>query len=137
MPKIPVVKVREHTLEQVRQRILRLCNTGLDSRTLQREVMAALRRAVPCDAWCIGTIDPATLMITSSIGEGYPMKGSGRFLELEYGEAGVNKYAELAEAHPAGRSARRRDARRLGVRAPTGARSADRQGSTTNYGPRS
>ena len=62
--------------------------------------MAALRRAVPSEGWCIGTIDPATLMITSSIGEGYPMKGSGRFLALEYGEPGVNKYAELARRHP-------------------------------------
>jgi DNA-binding CsgD family transcriptional regulator len=62
--------------------------------------MAALRRAIPCEAWCIGTIDPATLMITSSIGEGYPMKGSGRFLEIEYTEPGVNKFAQLARRTP-------------------------------------
>ncbi len=94
------MKVGKHARELVRERILRLCTAGLDSRTLQTEVMAALRRAVPCEAWCIGTIDPATLMLTGSIGEGYPMKGSGRFLEIEYGEPGPNKYAELARRTP-------------------------------------
>ena len=99
-PTIHRVKVGKHARELVRERILRLCTAGLDSRTLQTEVMAALRRAVPCEAWCIGTIDPATLMLTGSIGEGYPMKGSGRFLEIEYGEPGPNKYAELARRTP-------------------------------------
>jgi DNA-binding CsgD family transcriptional regulator len=94
------MRVGPRALELVKDRIVRLCGAGLDSRTLQREVMAALRRAMPCDAWCIGTIDPATLMITSSIGEGYPMKGSGRFLEIEYGEPGPHKYAELARRTP-------------------------------------
>lgn len=94
------MKGGRHAAELVRQRILRLCSTGVDSQTLQREVMAALRRAVPSEAWCIGTHDPATLMVTGSIGDGYPMKGSGRFLEIEYGEPGVNKFADLAVRTP-------------------------------------
>lgn len=62
--------------------------------------MTALRRAVPCDAWCIGTIDPATLMITGSIGDGYPMKGSGRFVEIEYNEPNIFTYAGIARSKP-------------------------------------
>ncbi|RAG83364.1 LuxR family transcriptional regulator [Streptacidiphilus pinicola] len=85
---------------RIRDRIMRLCGAGLGLRALQDQAAAALRQAVPCDAWCIGTLDPATLMITSSVGEGYPMKGSGRFLEIEYGEPDVNKFAELARRRP-------------------------------------
>src|ERR1700738_4531905 len=94
------MKVGEHTLEAVPQRILRLCNAGLESRALQQEALSALRRALPDEAWCMGTIDPATLMLTGSIGDGYPLKGSGRFLEIEYTEPGVNKYADLARLNP-------------------------------------
>lgn len=84
----------------IRQRILRLCHAGLDSRTLRLEIMAALRQAVPADAWCIGTTDPATLMMTSSVGEGFPMKLAARFVEIEYTEADFNKFADLARRTP-------------------------------------
>lgn len=63
-------------------------------------VMTVLREAIACDAWCIATVDPATLMLTSSMGEGFPMKGSGRFLQIEYAEADFNKYADLAHRRP-------------------------------------
>jgi DNA-binding CsgD family transcriptional regulator len=86
--------------EMIRQRILRLCHAGLDSRTLRLEIMAALRQAVPADAWCIGTTDPATLMMTSSVGEGFPMKLAARFVEIEYTEADFNKFADLARRTP-------------------------------------
>ena len=64
------------------------------------EVMTALRGAIACEGWCIATLDPATLMLTSSIGEGFPMKGSGRFLEIEYAEVDFNKFADLARRTP-------------------------------------
>src|ERR1700716_3734435 len=92
--------VGDKASELTRQRVLRLCHAGLDSRTLRLEVMAALRRAIPSDGWCIATIDPATLMLTSSIGDGFPMKGSGRFLEIEYGEQDYNKFADLVRRTP-------------------------------------
>ena len=64
------------------------------------KVMKALTEAIASEGWCIATVDPATLMLTSSIGEGFPMKGSGRFLEIEYGEADYNKFADLARRTP-------------------------------------
>ena len=64
------------------------------------EAMQAVKDAVGCDGWCIATVDPATLMLTSSVGEGFPMKGSGRFLQIEYAEVDFNKYADLARRTP-------------------------------------
>ena len=64
------------------------------------EVMSALREAIACEGWCIATVDPATLMLTSSVGEGFPMKGSGRFLQIEYAEEDFNKFADLARRTP-------------------------------------
>jgi DNA-binding CsgD family transcriptional regulator len=92
--------VGDHASELIKRRILRLCCQGLDSRTLRLEVIVALREAINADAWCIATIDPATLMLTSSIGEGFVMDGSGRFLELEYNEPDFNKFADLARRRP-------------------------------------
>jgi DNA-binding CsgD family transcriptional regulator len=92
--------VGDRASEVIRQRILRLCHAGLDSRTLRLEIIAALRRAVPADAWCVGTVDPATLMMTSSMGEGLPMKQSGRFTQIEYSEPDFNKFADLARRRP-------------------------------------
>jgi DNA-binding CsgD family transcriptional regulator len=92
--------VGERAAELVRQRILRLCHAGLDSRTLRLEIMAALREAIPADAWCIGTTDPATLMMTSSVGDGFPMKLAARFVEIEYAEPDFNKFADLARRTP-------------------------------------
>ncbi|HEX6488878.1 MAG TPA: LuxR C-terminal-related transcriptional regulator [Candidatus Dormibacteraeota bacterium] len=87
-------------LEVIADRIIRLCGSGLDRRSLVREVMAEIRRVVPCEGWCIATIDPATLMLTSSIGEGFAPQTSGRFLQLEYSEPDFNKFADLARRTP-------------------------------------
>lgn len=84
----------------IRDRIVRLCYAGLGSRTLRIEVMAALREAIPADAWCIGTTDPATLIMTSSVGDGFPMKLAARFVEIEYAQPDYNKFADLARRVP-------------------------------------
>ncbi len=89
-----------HTKGEVADRVARLCTAGLERGSLQQEVMTTLRRALPCDAWCIGTVDPATLMVTGSVGEGYPMEGTGRFFEIEYSEESANKFADLARRKP-------------------------------------
>jgi hypothetical protein len=91
---------KKMALELIGQRILRLCHAGLDSRTFQIDVMAALLEAVPADAWCIGTVDPATLMMTSAFGEGFPRDKSARFLQIEYAEEDFNKFADLARSKP-------------------------------------
>src|ERR1700694_3059070 len=90
---------KKMALELIGQRILRLCHAGLDSRTFQIDVVAALLEAVPADAWCIGTVDPATLMMTSAFGEGFPRDKSARFLQ-KYTEEDFNKFADLARSKP-------------------------------------
>jgi DNA-binding CsgD family transcriptional regulator len=94
------VKAAVDTNGTVRQRVRLLCSAGLDVGTLERELIVALRRAVPVDAWCIGTVDPSTSMMTGSIGEGYAKDRTDRFFEIEYSEPGVNKFADLARMRP-------------------------------------
>lgn len=87
-------------VSEVRRRLMRLCGEGLDSRALMLGVLHETRRAIPCQGSCIATIDPATLMLTSSIGEGFPPNLSARFLEIEYSEPDFNKFADLARRTP-------------------------------------
>jgi hypothetical protein len=63
--RLQLAMVGDRASELTKRRILRLCCQGLDSRTLRLEVIVALREAINADAWCIATIDPATLMLTS------------------------------------------------------------------------
>lgn len=88
------------TVSEIKRRVLRLCRAGLSSRSLMLAVIGEVQRAIPCQGWCIGTVDPATLMLTSSIGEGFPPNLSGRFLQIEYSEPDFNKFAELARQAP-------------------------------------
>ena len=62
------------TAEQTAQEIIRLCRSGLDSVTLRQAVARRLRKAVPFDACCWGTIDPTTLLITSEVSDVYLLK---------------------------------------------------------------
>src|SRR5215212_8794654 len=47
--------------ERTRQEIIRLCHSGLDSRTFRLEAVRHLRKAIPIDASFFATADPATL----------------------------------------------------------------------------
>lgn len=54
------------TRERVRRDIEVLARAGLDTATFMAEVDASLRRAVPYDAACMVTVDPATHLLTST-----------------------------------------------------------------------
>ncbi|HEY8491486.1 MAG TPA: helix-turn-helix transcriptional regulator [Dehalococcoidia bacterium] len=86
--------------QRTRSEIVRLCQAGLSVEELSRRVLACLRAAVPFDAWCWSTADPATLLITSSLGEGIPGELARRFFEIEYGEPDVQKLASLVTRRP-------------------------------------
>ncbi len=80
----------------VREKIARLPWSGLDSETLRFEAVTELRRAVPFEAWCAPTADPATLLVGPAVGEGFPPGDPRRFVEIEYQETDFDKLEVLA-----------------------------------------
>jgi DNA-binding CsgD family transcriptional regulator len=85
-------------MARARDEIVRTCHRGLDSTQFRREAITRLRTAVPFDAVCFPTADPATLMITSNVGEGLPREAAQGFFRVEYGAADYNKFARLARS---------------------------------------
>jgi DNA-binding CsgD family transcriptional regulator len=80
--------------------VVELCRTALDSVTLRREVMARIRRSIPYDAFCCGTIDPQSLLITSEVTENVPAAAIVGVVENEYLTEDVNKWSTLARSDP-------------------------------------
>src|SRR5918995_2500863 len=80
------------------QTIIRLCQAGLDSQTLQVEVLRRLRRIVPVDAAFCATVDPATLLFTGSLTEEIPDSATPAFLTNEFLQDDVTKFVHLAHA---------------------------------------
>jgi DNA-binding CsgD family transcriptional regulator len=77
--------------------VKRLAAAGIDGPPLLRRVAQALRRAVPFDAYCASTVDPASNLMTHGIAEGMSAaEGSelGRvFLDRIYFEEGLDRIA--------------------------------------------
>lgn len=84
--------------EQVRREIIRLCQAGLDSRTLRMETIKQLRKVLPIDVSFFATADPATLLFTSVVADDLLAKATSRFIENEFLQDDVNKFAWLASA---------------------------------------
>lgn len=83
-------------MRQVEQEIRQLCQRGLDSVTLRRAALKQLRKIVPFAAYCCGTIDPGTLLITSEVSEGIPNHAFALAAENEYLIEDVYKFNQLA-----------------------------------------
>jgi DNA-binding CsgD family transcriptional regulator len=64
---------------------------------LRRRLREELRRLVVFDAYCVNTADPATLLITGSVGDGLPPEKTARLFEIEYAGGDYNELAHLAE----------------------------------------
>lgn len=85
------------------QRVLRdievVSRAGLDLETFLGEAMTSLDRAVPWSAVCFGTVDPSTLLLTSTIKLG-SLRGDDdhdhEFGLLEFGTAEPTSFSELA-----------------------------------------
>jgi DNA-binding CsgD family transcriptional regulator len=78
--------------------IVRTAHAGFDAQRLRGEVLQRLRAAVPFEAVCFPTADPATLMITGNVGEGLPPDSARAFFRVEYGNDDFNKFATLARS---------------------------------------
>lgn len=89
----------EFSLRHAEKEIVALCNSGLDSVTLRRAVMRTLKKAMPFDACCMGSIDPDTLLITSEVSEGIPNFVFALAAENEYLVNDVNKFNTLVRSN--------------------------------------
>jgi DNA-binding CsgD family transcriptional regulator len=84
--------------QRARQRIIRLCHAGLDSRSLRLEILRVLRTVVPVDAAFFATLDPATLLFTDALQDAVLQEASLSFLDNEFLQDDVNKFVTLARS---------------------------------------
>ena len=90
--------MRSHAKERARDRVAELAIRGLDVDTFFREAGQAILTAVPAsEPPCWSTLDPASLLITSSHSEGEP-EVPHEILAWEYLEDDVMKTAEVARS---------------------------------------
>ncbi len=65
--------------------VKRLCNAGLDERTLLVEIVERFRNTIPFEAICFSAIDPSSGLITNSVAEGLGgLKEARLFFERIY-----------------------------------------------------
>ena len=83
------------------QSIIELCRSGLDPDTLRVRLLPRLRRAVRADALWWATVDPATLLFTTTYQEEIPERTKPYFLENEFVSVDANKWVDVAH-HPDG-----------------------------------
>lgn len=84
--------------------LVRRCHAGLDTESLQIEVLRRLRSVLTIDAAFFATVDPATLLFTSALIESPLREVTPQFLANEFGSNDVNKFADLARAPVPARS---------------------------------
>ena len=82
--------------ERVRQEIVRLSHTGLDSRAFRVQIVRSLRKIIPVDASFFATADPATLLFTSAVVDDVLARATTRFVENEFLQDDSVKFARLA-----------------------------------------
>jgi DNA-binding CsgD family transcriptional regulator len=68
-------------VDELTQRVQRLCRAGLTSKALREQIVAHVRRAMPFDAYNFPLTDPATLVATSPLAD-VPMLPWTRLPEL-------------------------------------------------------
>ncbi|MFF4034252.1 LuxR C-terminal-related transcriptional regulator [Streptomyces sviceus] len=78
------------------ERLIDRCYAGLDLPELTIEVLRRLPDILPVEAVFFASVDPATLLFTSTAAQ-EPLDGAGSlFLDNEYGREDVNKFTALA-----------------------------------------
>jgi DNA-binding CsgD family transcriptional regulator len=79
-----------------RRQIQELGRSASDSSEFRRDLRAILARLLAFDGYCVNTADPATLLVTSSVGDGLPPDKASRLFEIEYLVPDYAKMADLA-----------------------------------------
>jgi DNA-binding CsgD family transcriptional regulator len=85
--------------ERVRQEIIRLSHSGLDSTTFRVEAVRRLRKAIPTDVSFFATADPATLLFTSAVRDDVLAQATSLFLEREFLKDDPIQFTRLARAN--------------------------------------
>jgi len=70
--------------------------TGAD--TLRRALRGTLHEVVAFDGYCVNTADPATLAVTSSVGDGLSAEDASRLFAIEHAGTDVNRLSDLARS---------------------------------------
>lgn len=78
-----------------RGRVKTLCRRGLDADAFRRALRSPLRDVVPFDAYCMNTADPATLDVTSSVGDGLTGAEAARLFAIEHAGQDLHPLREL------------------------------------------
>src|SRR5215831_10694191 len=86
------------SMERQATALIGRCYAGLDAAALREEVLRRLRRMLPVDAAFFATVDPITLLFTSAVVDEPLGAATPLFLENEFGQDDVNKFAALAES---------------------------------------
>lgn len=86
------------TTERAEQEIIRLCHSGLDSRSLRLAVFGHLKRVMPYEAFWCATTDPATHLFTSAVTGGFEPDETPAYLNNELLQDDFNKFGDLAKS---------------------------------------
>lgn len=84
-------------MERTREAVILACRGATDPRSLFERIAPHIRRAVPFDAACWQTTDPATILPTSGLPVNLPEAAAPAYFENEYCQADFNKFHELAQ----------------------------------------
>ncbi|MCA9914059.1 MAG: GAF domain-containing protein [Anaerolineaceae bacterium] len=86
--------------ESIKQDMIRLCHSALDSRSLRVELLKRLQTVIAFDYVYFSTTDPATQLMTSSImPETPPSWLMPVFLENEFLQEDYNKFSDMLRTH--------------------------------------
>lgn len=89
--------MREYHAESARAGLTSLAGAGLVLDEYMDEALSLLRRAVPADAACIATVDPASVMLSSSHRHDLENIGGSEFFYYEYAAGpDVSLFVDLA-----------------------------------------
>jgi DNA-binding CsgD family transcriptional regulator len=92
--------MKQRDSERARRAIVLACRGTTDPGTLFERIGPQVRRAIPFDAACWETTDPATVLPTSGMSVNLPEDAVPAYFENEYGHPDVNKFHDLAQQEP-------------------------------------
>jgi DNA-binding CsgD family transcriptional regulator len=87
--------VNSSAFARTRDAVASLRGALLDPDLLRQELARALRPAVPFEGWCITTVDPDALLVSSVVADNPGMGDVVRLMELEYASEDVNLHRDL------------------------------------------
>lgn len=89
--------MREYRAESARAGLESLARAGLVLDEYMDEALTLIRRAVPADAACIATVDPGSVMLSTSHRHDLQNSGGSDFFVFEYADGDdVSRFADLA-----------------------------------------